>query len=95
MTCHRFVFQSGLSDETVSLHVGLNKKAAIPARPDRNPNFLVIRLSKTSSIFAAAVVWICATPLLAAELPPEVPLWKKPPAEHRILYDFEERVRSP
>jgi acetyl esterase/lipase len=47
-------------------------------------------------LFAAFVVEsLLGTPLQAADLPQELPLWKKPPTEHPIRYDVKEQVRSP
>jgi acetyl esterase/lipase len=42
----------------------------------------------------AVALFLC-TPLRAADLPRELPLWKQQPMEHPIRYDVEEGVRSP
>ena len=35
-----------------------------------------------------------ATPLQAVDLPPELPLWERPPPDHVIRHDVKEQVRS-
>lgn len=50
---------------------------------------------KSLSLLAALVFGLLVDgPLPAAELPPELPLWKTSPSGHPIQYDVEEQVRS-
>jgi hypothetical protein len=49
-------------------------------------------LSKVLAAFA--VTLFAGTPLLALELPPELPLWEKGSPEHAVKGDVKEQVRS-
>ncbi len=40
------------------------------------------------------VLWSCVGSLAAVELPPELPLWKTPPADHVIQHAVDEQVRT-